>query len=240
MARAATFRHIGCNPWARSAQVAQARPIPSSEFNVKLVSRILASLALLASSLAAQATELSVSVSGQFLLPPMVTEPGTFSLHFDLSEPLTGVVPQGDTAFTLQNVPVQAVFNGSPVMANAREAGWFSYADQNYFGFDIRLSDLLVPGDLMQLIIVTPDSLYSGASNAPILERLSLAGLSGAICYYGNGSGACTAEGPISNTLYRVAVVPEPTTLLMLPAGLALLAAAARRKREERLLPSQK
>ncbi|MFN0183734.1 MAG: hypothetical protein ACKVQR_07955 [Aquabacterium sp.] len=186
--------------------------------------KTLAVLCLTAAAVAAHADVLRVSMTSNFTLPSMVDGVGSLSVAFELPEPLVGVMPEGDFAFLLRNIGVDAVFNGSAVRSTVNTLGWFNYADFNYFGLDVRLRDLLVPGDLMQMILVTPQVLYSGSTVAPTLERLSLDGLAGAICYYGTGTGACTAEGWLSAGTYDVTAVPEPAVALMLPLGLALRA----------------
>jgi hypothetical protein len=198
---------------------------------MKTFSRVLAALGLAACSLAAQAETLRVSIAGNFDLPPLSAGPGTFSMRFDLAEPLEGVVPQFAEAFILNTVRVESVFNGTPFTSTVNTVGWFSYADSFYYGIDIRLDNVLVPGDLMQFILVTLDgSLYTGTSDAPTLERVELSGLGGAICYYGLGTGACTAEGTMSGVSYAVGVVPEPATAWLLPLGLAYVAARRHRR----------
>lgn len=198
---------------------------------MKMFSRVLAVLGLAACSLAAQAEPLRVSIAGNFDLPPLSAGPGTLSMHFDLAEPLVGVVAEGAEAFLVINTSIDTVFNGTPFTSTLNTVGWFSYADSSYYGIDIRLDNVLVPGDRMQFIIVTLDgSLYTGTSDAPTLERVELSGLGGAICYYGFGTGACTANGTMSGVSYAVGVVPEPATAWLLPLGLAYIAARRHRK----------
>lgn len=198
---------------------------------MKMFSRVLAVLGLAACSLAAQAEPLRVSIAGNFELPPLSAGPGTLSMHFDLAEPLVGVVAEGAEAFLVINTSIDTVFNGTPFTSTLNTVGWFSYADSSYYGIDIRLDNVLVPGDRMQFIIVTLDgSLYTGTSDAPTLERVELSGLGGAICYYGFGTGACTANGTMSGVSYAVGVVPEPATAWLLPLGLAYIAARRHRK----------
>ncbi len=200
---------------------------------MKTWNRFLAALCLACCTLAAQAQTqtLRMTISANFQLPPLSPELGTLSVAFSVTEPLEGVAPQGDFAFVLSNLALDAVFNGSATTSLVNAVGWFNYADQSYYGIDIRMSNLLVPGDLMQLILGTPASPYSGSTETPTLERLNLDNLLGSICYYGTGSGACTAEGPISNGTYAVTAVPEPAALLLLPAGLLMVALRVRRQR---------
>lgn len=186
--------------------------------------RHLAALCLAACSCATLAETLRVDLTADFQLPPLSPAPGTLAVAFSVDEPLTGVAPQGDFAFTLSDVIIAAAFNGSITTSTVNTVGWFDYGNQFYWGIDIRMANLLVPGDLMQLILTTPMSLYSGSTAAPTLERLSLADLNGAICYYGTGSGACTAQGPMSSGTYAVSVVPEPQAAWMLLLGLLVLA----------------
>ena len=191
---------------------------------MKTLIRFLAALSLAVCSWASQAETLRVEVTADFQLPPLSPAPGTLSLAFSVDEPLSGVAPQGSFAFTLSNLVIAGAFNGSITTSTVNTVGWFDYGDQNYWGIDIRLSNLLVPGDLMQMILTTPMSLYSGSTDTPTLERLSLADLLGAICYYGTGSGACTAQGPMSSGTYAVTAVPEPQAVWLLLLGLAVLA----------------
>jgi len=195
---------------------------------MKTLTRQLAALCLVACSWATQAETLRVDLTADFMLPPLSPGPGTLALAFSVNEPLTGVVPQGSFAFLLNDVIIAAAFNGSITTSTVNTVAWFDYSDTFYWGIDIRLSNLLVPGDLMQMILTTPMSLYSGSTAAPTLERLNLADLFGAICYYGTGSGACTAEGPMSSGTYAVSVVPEPQAAWLLALGLLVLAVRRR------------
>ena len=192
--------------------------------------KTLAALCLAATALVAQADELRVSLTSDFNLPPLSAGPGTLSLAFTLSEPLPGVMPQFDFGFQLTNVPIDAVFNGTSASSTTNTIAWFAYADQNYFGIDIRLQNLLVPGDALQFIFTTPDALYSGTTSAPTLERLSLSNLGGGLYYYPTGFGGFTSEGPLSNATYDVSVVPEPAAAWLLPVGLLLIAGLQRRR----------
>jgi hypothetical protein len=124
---------------------------------------------------AARAETLRVSIAG----------------NFDLAEPLEGVVPQLAEAFILNNVRVDSVFNGTPLTSTVNTVGWFSHADSFYYGIDIGLDNVLVPGDLMQFVVVTLDgSLYTGTSDAPTLERVELSGLGGAIAGHATDAAA--------------------------------------------------
>jgi hypothetical protein len=191
---------------------------------MKTLNRHLAALCLAACSWAAQAETLRVDVTADFQLPPLSPGPGNLSLAFSVDEPLSGVTPQGDFAFLLSDLIIAAAFNGSITTSTVNTVGWFDYGGQNYWGIDIRMANLLVPGDLMQLILSTPLNLYTGSTAAPTLERLSLTDLLGSICYYGTGSGVCTAQGPMSSGTYAVSVVPEPQAAWLLLLGLLVLA----------------
>jgi hypothetical protein len=194
------------------------------------LARTLAALCLAASSVAVHAIELHVSITSDFDLPPLSAGPGTLALDFDLSEPLSGVTPQADFAFLLSDITVNAIFNGTLATSTTNQVGWFAYADSNYFGIDLRLQNLLVPGDLLQFIFTSPESLFSGTTAAPKLDRLSLSALSGGLYHYPTGVGGFTAEGPLSNATYRVSAVPEPTVAWLLPIGLLLIAGLQRRR----------
>ena len=195
------------------------------------LNRFLATVCVAACSLAANAeTSLRVDIVSGFDLPPLSAGPGTLSMAFELLEPLEGVEPQFAEAFQVRNLNISAVFNGTPFTSTVNTVGWFNYAESFYSGIDIRLDDVLVPGDRMQFILSTFDALYSGTSSAATLERLMLTGLGGSICYYGNGTGACTADGVLSNATYRVSAVPEPAAALLLPLGLLSIGALVRRR----------
>jgi hypothetical protein len=195
------------------------------------LNNFLATVCVAACSLAAHAqTSLRVDIVSGFDLPPLSAGPGTLSMAFELLEPLEGVEPQFAEAFQVRNLNISAVFNGTPFTSTVNTVGWFNYAESFYSGIDIRLDDVLVPGDRMQFILSTFDALYSGTSSAPTLERLMLSGLGGSICYYGNGTGACTADGVLSNATYRVSAVPEPAAALLLPLGLLYIGALVRRR----------
>ena len=186
-------------------------------------------LALAATAVAAQAAELRVAVTANFTLPPLYAEPGTLSLGFDLAEPIPGVIAEGDTGFRVENISIDASFNGVAMNSTVNQAGWFAEPAFGYYGLDVRLSDVLVPSDRLQLILVTPLALYSGATSAPTLERLSLSDLGGGTYYYPTGFGAFTAEGQLSGATYEVSAVPEPAAALMLPLAMALIATVRRR-----------
>jgi hypothetical protein len=204
----------------------------TEDLTMPTLNRFLATVCVAACSLSAHAeTSLRVDIVSGFDLPPLSAGPGTLSMAFELPEPLEGVEPQFAEAFQIRNVNISAVFNGTPFTSTVNTVGWFNYAESFYSGIDIRLDDVLVPGDRMQFILPTFDALYSGTSSAPTLERLALSGLGGAICYYGNGSGACTAEGILANATYKVSAVPEPAAALLLPLGLSFIGALALRRR---------
>jgi MYXO-CTERM domain-containing protein len=197
---------------------------------MKTLSKTLAALCLAAAALAAHAEDLRVTVTSNFTLPPLTDGVGSLSIGFDIAEPLTGVIAEGDLSFRIVDIGITANFNGIAVTSTSNQVGWFNYADQFYYGIDIRLRDLLVPGDLIQLILATPVATYSGTTSAPALERLSLSGLQSGIYYYGLGSGAVTAEGLLTEATYNVSAVPEPAAALMLPLGLLLIAGVRRRR----------
>jgi hypothetical protein len=203
---------------------------PTEEFAMNLLIKTLATLCLAAAAVAAQAEDLRVAVNADFTLPPLTEGVGSLFIGFDLAQPIPGVIAEGDTSFRVEDIGINALFNGSAVTSAVNQVGWFSDADSFYHGIDVRLRDLLVPGDLMQLILTTPMALSSGPMSAPVLDRLSLSGLQGGIYYYGPGSFIPTAEGLLSAASYKVSAVPEPAAALMLPLGLVLIAALRRRR----------
>ncbi len=198
---------------------------------MKTLSKTLAALCLAAAAVAAQADDLRVTFTSNFTLPPLTEGLGSLSIGFDLADPLPGVIPEYDSSFRLENIAIDAIFNGSAATSTSNLVGWFNYPEYNYFGLDVRLKDLLVPGDLMQMILFAPQVLYSGTTSAPQLDLLSLADMQGGIYYYGAGSFIPTAEGVLSAATYNVSAVPEPAAALMLPLGLLLIALRRRSQR---------
>lgn len=198
---------------------------------MKTLSKTLAALCLAAAAVAAQAEDLRVTFTSNFTLPPLTEGLGSLSIGFDLAEPIAGVIAEGDLSFRLENIAIDAIFNGSAATSTSNLIGWFNYPDYNYFGLDVRLKDLLVPGDYLQMILVTPLPLYSGTTSAPKLDLLSLGDLQGGIYYYGTGYGIPTAEGLLSAATYNVSAVPEPAAALMLPLGLLFIALRRRSQR---------
>jgi hypothetical protein len=196
---------------------------------MKTLSRTLAALCLAATACAALAEDLRVTLSANFELPPLTAGPSTLQLGFTLPEPLTGTIAEGESSFRIVDIDIDAVFNGSAASSQSNLVGWFSEPQFGYQGIDVRLSNLLVPGDLLQMIFVTPVVLFSGPSASPTLERLSLSDFGGGIYYYATGSGASTADGLMGNATYAVSPVPEPAAWWTLPLGLAFIAAVRRR-----------
>ena len=197
----------------------------------------LAALCLAAAAVAAHAEVVSVSITADYTLPPLSPDLRSLSISFDIAEPMAGVIPEFDTSFRIADIDVNATFDGSTVLSTTNQVGWFNYADSNYFGIDVRLMNLLVPGDYIQLILTTPGVLYAGSTDAPVLDRLNLTGLGGTIGYFPMSSGGPSASGWLSSATYGVRLaggpvpVPEPATALMVSLGLLLVAMNARRQR---------
>ena len=204
---------------------------------MKLLRNTLAALCMAAAALAAQAEVVRVSITADYTLPPLLAGLGSLSVGFDIAEPMVGVIPEFDTSFRVENLRLEATFNGSTVVNTSNQVGWFNYADSNYFGVDLRLRNLLVAGDYIQMILTTPDVLYAGTTDTPLLNRLSMSGLGGSIDYYPTGRGGPSASGWLSTATYDVRLasgptrVPEPATALMVPLGLLLAALHKRRQR---------
>lgn len=183
----------------------------------------LAGLGLALVALSAPAADLRVEFGAAFELPPLTAGPNTVSLGFVLDETLAGALPQFDFAFELRDVALSGDFGGAAFDSRHNSLGWFDYADQNYRGIDLRLRDLLVPGDWLQLLMVTAEPLYSGPNTDPTLLRLSLTGQQGGIYYYPPGSPTFSAEGALTGVRYSVTAVPEPGPAALLAAGLLVL-----------------
>jgi hypothetical protein len=198
---------------------------------MKTLSRTLATLCLAAAAVAARAEVLRVAVTANFTLPPLAAGPGTLTLGFDLAEPIPGVIAEGDTSFRVEDIDIDASFNGIATNSTVNLAGWFAEPAYGYFGLDVRLSNMLVPGDRLQMILVTPSALFSGTASAPTLDRLNLSDLAGGIYYYPTGYGAHTADGLLSGATYDVSAVPEPATYALMLVGLAVVGGLARSRR---------
>jgi len=195
-----------------------------------LLRNTLATLCLLATTLAAQAVDLKVAVSGNFNLPPLSAGPGSLTLTFNVTDPIAGATPEGEEAFSLTNLAIAATFDSTAVLSVQNSVAWFAYASDSYFGFDVRLRNLLVPGDVLQMIVGTSAPLYSGTSSAPVLDLVSLTGLGGILAYYPTGFGGSPTSGPLSNTSYAVTPVPEPAAAWLLVPGLMVLGGLCRRR----------
>lgn len=199
---------------------------------MNLIVRVIAAAALAACALAARAETLSVNLAATFEMAPLTAGPTLANLAFTIDTPVSAIQQIPGVAL-LQNVPIHARFvseagTGDTELATT-EVAWFSFPDRSYFGIDVRLSNLLTPGDVMQFIWTTPAAPYGGTDTAPLLTQQSLTGLSGAVCYYAAGSGACTYAQTFSDGVYSLSAVPEPGAALLLLAGLAGMAGVARR-----------
>ena len=189
-------------------------------------------LCLLLAGVAARAAPVHIEIAGLFQLPGQAA-PHTVEMRFDLDPLLPGVISEGAVAFRLENVAVQTRVDGSVMSTIAQSVGWFEDAASNYFGVDLRIDDFYAPGDRMQFIWSTPQSLFTGPTTQPMLELLSLTNLGGLVCHYPNGVGACDS-GPLGSGSYSAAAaqaVPVPSTALLAPFGLALIGWQWRRRR---------
>ena len=57
--------------------------------------------------------------------------------------------------------------------STANTIGWLTHSDSFYCGIDVRLRDVPVHGDLMQMIFAPPMALASSPTSTPTLERLN-------------------------------------------------------------------
>lgn len=190
-------------------------------------------LCLLLAAVAARAAPVHIEISGLFQLPGQAA-PHAVQLQFDLDPLLPGVISEGTPSFRLEGVPMQTRVDGNPVSNVAQLVGWFEDAAFNFFGVDVRIDDFYAPGDRMQFIWMTPQSLFTGPTTQPALELVSYTGLGGLACHYPNGLGACT-EGTLTSGSYSAAAggtVPAPSTALLAPFGLALVGWQLRRRRQ--------
>lgn len=173
---------------------------------------------------AARAAPVHIEVTGLFQLPSQAA-PHSVEMAFDVDPLLPGLIVEGPAAFGLEGLAVQTRVDGHVVSNVARMAGWFWDPLFNFAGIDVRVEDFMSPGDMMQFIWFTPQSLFSGTSDSPSLDLLSLSDLGGLVCHYPTGSGGCT-EGTLASGTYAASdglVVPVPSTALLLPLGLMLL-----------------
>jgi hypothetical protein len=94
-------------------------------------------------------------------------------------------------------------------------AGYFSLGWGQ--GLDVRLADLDVVGDQLQVIVRTPTTLYNGTPANPTILILSADANGGAVNYYPD-PGTRSINDPVSLN-YTVSSIPEPGTvwLFLLP-----------------------
>ena len=170
---------------------------------------------------------------------------------------ITGIYPEnlvgtsapfGGTAFSLQFAtdtdPVLTVGAGGYEWINLTAtyssgamsrtlpgyAGYFSLGWGQ--GLDVRLPDLDVADDVLQVIVRTTASLYTGTPSNPTILILSSPAAGSAVAYYPTPE-TRSINDPVSLT-YSVSSIPEPGTvwLALLPTGLmiALMRHCAKRR----------
>jgi hypothetical protein len=190
-------------------------------------------LCLLLAGVAARAAPVHIEISGQFQLPGQAA-PHTVEMKFDLDSGLPGAIDEFGYSFRLEDVAMQTRVDGHLVSTVAHAVGWFEDAAFNFFGVDVRIDDFDAPGDRMQFILTTPQSLFTGPTTQPALELLSFANLGGVVCHYPTQSGGACTSGTLGSGSYSAAgdqTVPVPSTALLAPFGLALAGWQLRRRR---------
>lgn len=189
--------------------------------------------ACLALAQVARAEPVEVFVAGMIDVAPYTSGPADFFVRFNLDSVIAAAhVQSGGEAFVLDDLPVEYGINGASSVATHTSIGWFAYASQNYFGIDIRLFDVLVPGnDQLQIVVPTAMSLFGGPANAPVLDLTLLSSLAGNATYY-RFSPFSFNSGSFDNVIYSVtaAAVPVPSTYALAGLGLGLLGWTARRR----------
>jgi hypothetical protein len=187
------------------------------------IQRILTAVVLGLSACLAQAGTVHVALSATFTMPLLADGSVPLSLQFDVPDPAGSSVLPGPGSIQLSDVAISGSFNGAAFSSTSNFAGWFSYDFPSgpYRGVDIKLRNFLVADDMLQLILLTPDALFSGPANAPTWTLGSWAGLGGGSAYYltGGGTTSATALGDLSRGSYS-ATVPEPGTAALLPLAL--------------------
>ncbi len=191
-----------------------------------------AGLCLLLAGVTARAAPVHIEIAGRFQLPGQAA-PHTVEMQFDLDPLLPGVIDEFGQSFRLEDVAMQTRVDGHLVSTVAHSVGWFDDAASNFFGVDVRIDDFDAPGDRMQFILTTPQSLFTGPTTQPALELLWLANLGGLVCHYPSQFGGACTSGTLGSGSYSAAggqTVPLPSTALLAPFGLVLVGWQLRRR----------
>ncbi len=199
------------------------------ETEMKSFIRIAAALCLAAVTLAARAETVQVTVSGTFALPAFGGSPTAISLQFSMPRDVPGAVPIDET-YSVADVPIRLTIGSSTTNYIDTSVAWFDYAASFYSGVDIRFFDIGISGDMLQFIVQTPSSPYSGSEATPQLNLVDLDGLYASATYTGPPPDREYGSATTFDATYQVASVPEPAALVLMPLGLAIILARRRRR----------
>jgi len=192
--------------------------------------RLLILFPLIASSLSAAILGISSSGSFPFFAPnSLVSAPnGTWAFSFVVdSQPAVSNVAPGQQ-FDVPFSSFTYMLNGAAVAVHVAEISFFNAANQGFFNLCFNAPCVnFNPVDGFDFFNDSPGGqLYTGLETAPtILTGLFrpndiLLALNGSFVGVQQLSGGLPASNP---ALVSIAVVPEPSTLLLLTAGLAIL-----------------
>jgi hypothetical protein len=150
-------------------------------------------------------------------------------LTFKLPDQRTGFnFSAGLDNFIFYGLSEWVVTNGGVAKSLSGWAGWYDYGASK--GIDVRMTNILLPGDSLQLVVNSPLNLFSGAPSDPTISDLHLKGLSSWMEYYAPDY-TWRAFIPAYNATYDVIAVPEPSTYVVFGAAFCLALVTIRRWR---------
>jgi MYXO-CTERM domain-containing protein len=202
--------------------------------NRTVLNAALVATALWACAPAAHA-QTAIHVTGNFDLPGLTDSGGaaipggSFSLDVSVAAGVPNLVVEGSESFYVQGLDFALTANGTTISYQDTRAGFYTFAGGGQ-GIDLRLFNVLAPGNTAQLIISTASPLFSGSTSAPTLLDYQSASPEGTTLvfypatsnlFYGTAS-----DVPLSVTT----TVPEAATAGLWLLGLAALPLWARRR----------
>jgi hypothetical protein len=139
---------------------------------------------------------------------------------------------ESEFAFLLPEAAGSFTLDGGTIGATSR-AAWFAY-DNGYNGIDLRFTNVFQAGDELQVVLDSGRRrLFDGPTSAPVLKPFALTRQGGFVGYQ-NADGDYVS-GSLTFGTYQAGVVPEPASVALMLAGLAVVAGAAGRFRSARV-----